>query len=71
MTDAVLVGLIAAIPSTVAALAALVVSLKGNRKVDAVALSVNGRLTQLLSAVGQTQRAEGRADGIEQERSRP
>jgi hypothetical protein len=71
MTDAVLVGLIAAIPSTVAALAALVVSLKGNRKVDAVALSVNGRLTQLLGAVGQTQRAEGRADGIEQERSRP
>jgi hypothetical protein len=65
------VGLIAAIPSTVAALAALVVSLKGNRKVDAVALSVNGRLTQLLGAVGQTQRAEGRADGIEQERSRP
>lgn len=71
MTDAVLVGLIAAIPSTLAALAALVVSLKGNRKVDAVALSVNGRLTQLLGAVGQTQRAEGRADGIEQERSRP
>jgi hypothetical protein len=73
MTDVVLVALIAAVASTLAAglsAAAVIVSVRGNRKTEALAVSVDGRLTQLLSSVGTEQHALGRADGIEQERNR-
>ncbi len=66
MTDAVLVGLIAAVPGTIAAIA----TFWGNRKVNAVALSINGRLTELLESRGKEQHAEGRAEGVESERNR-
>jgi len=70
MTDAMVAALIGAIPATVAATAALIVSLRGNRKVDSVALSINGRIAQLLEAVSKEQRAEGHAAGVEEERNR-
>ena len=63
MTDTIIVGLLAAIPATIAATAALVVSIKGNRL-------VNGRLTELLAAVGKAQHAAGHAEGVEAERMR-
>ena len=70
MTDAVLVGLIAAFPATVLATAALVTAVKGNRKTDLLAIQVDGRLTQLLASVGKEQRGLGHAEGVEAERVR-
>jgi len=70
MTDAVVVGLLAAIPATVTAAAAVWVSLKGNRKVDAIKVEIDGRLTQLLASVGAEQRAAGHNEGVEAERNR-
>ena len=70
LTDTVLVGLIAAVPATVAALAALVVSLKGNRKVAAISVQIDGRLDELLATTRAAGNASGRAAGIEAERVR-
>jgi len=73
MSDTVLVALISASASVIAACAAVaatVVSVRGNRKVDAVAVNINGRIAQLLDAVGKEQHSAGMADGIEQERNR-
>ncbi len=66
MTDAVLVGLIAAVPGTLAA----IVSWLGNKKVDAVKIELDGRLTQLLASVRTESTAVGHAAGVEAERTR-
>ncbi len=66
MTDAVLVGLIAAIPGTIAALA----SWRNGRKADRLAISVDGRLSQLLASVKTESEATGHAAGVEAERVR-
>lgn len=70
MTDAVIVGIIAAIPATLVGLAALVAAMKGNRKTDALAISVDGRLSQLLESRGAEQHAIGHGEGVEAERVR-
>jgi hypothetical protein len=70
VSDAVIVGVIAAIPATLLGLAALVTALRGNRQTKALELSINGRLTQLLAAVSAEQHAAGRAEGVEAERNR-
>ncbi len=70
MTDAVLVGLIAAVPATVMAAAAFITSLHNSRKVDNLTIQVDGRLTQLLMSVGTEQNAVGHAAGVEAERTR-
>ncbi len=70
MTDPVTVGLIAAIPATIAALAALWATVKGNRKVDSIKVDIDGRLSQLLESVSKEQHALGRSEGVESERTR-
>lgn len=70
MTDVVVVGLIASVPATIAALAALWATMKGNRKVDRIRVDIDGRLTQLLASVGAEQHAIGRSEGVEEERNR-
>jgi len=70
VTDAVIVGIVAAIPATLLGTAALITALKGNRKTEALAVSVDGRLTQLLESVGKEQHGAGKAEGIEAERNR-
>lgn len=57
---AIWLALIAAIPPTVAAVAALVVSIQSDRKITEVHLSINGRLTELLEANRVAAHAEGR-----------
>jgi hypothetical protein len=70
VTDAVIVGLIAAIPATLLGVAALITAIKGNRKTDALAVSVDGRLSQLLESKAAENQATGHAAGVESERMR-
>ncbi len=70
MSEAVLVGIISAVPATIAAIAAVIVSIHGNRQVEALHVSINGRMAQLLESVRTENLATGRAAGIEQERER-
>jgi hypothetical protein len=70
MSETIVVALIVAIPAFVASLAALIVSIKGNREVAKLTVVVNGRLTQLLKSVGTENQATGHAAGVESERVR-
>ena len=66
MTDEwtpIIVGVLAAIPPTI-------VALRANRKVDALHIIVNNRLTQLLEATSGEQRLLGAEDEREAERQR-
>ena len=60
MTEAVTVALIISVPATVTAISALDVAI---RKIDQLKVQVDGRLTQLLSAVGSEQFAAGLLTG--------
>ena len=66
MSDAVLVGLIAAIPATISAWA----TIRGNRKLETVHLQINSRMDDLLRATAKENLAIGRAAGAEAERER-
>jgi hypothetical protein len=70
MSDAVTVGLIAAVPATLVGIAALVTALRANRKTDNLAVSVDGRLSALLATTGAEQRLVGHGEGVEAERAR-
>jgi len=70
MSEAVVVGLIAAIPATILGIAALITAIRGNRKTDALAITVDGRLSQLLETNGSEREAIGHAAGVEAERNR-
>ncbi len=66
MTDAVVVGLIGAIPATIAALAAW----HSGRKVASLKIEIDGRMAELLQSVKTENLAVGHAAGVEQERER-
>ena len=66
MSDAVLVGLIAAIPATISAWA----TIRGNRKLETVHLQINSRMDELLRATAKESLALGKAAGAEAERER-
>lgn len=68
MTDTI--DLIAKIATMIAAIWALVATIRGNRKVDRIQIEIDGRLTQLLKSVGAEQHALGRSEGVESERNR-
>ena len=70
MSDAVIVGVIAAIPATLLGIAALITAMRGNKKTDALAVSVDGRLSQLLASNAAENQAKGHAAGVEAERNR-
>lgn len=71
VSDLVIMAMIAAVPPTLMALAAVITSLHTQRKLQDVHNQINGRMEQLIEEVGSTSRAEGRAEGIEAERVRP
>jgi hypothetical protein len=58
VTEPVLIALIVSLPPTVAATAALVMSIRNGRKIEDVHISLNSRLSQLLQA----ENAKGRQD---------
>jgi hypothetical protein len=58
MTDAVQIALIAGVPPTILAAAALVASLRNGSKIQSVHLSLNSRLSELVIAA----KAQGRQD---------
>ena len=66
MSDAIIVGLIAAVPATVAAFA----SWRSHQSISALKIEINGRMAQLLQSVKIENQALGRAEGVEQERGR-
>ena len=58
MSDTVLVALLSSLPPTLVALAGLVASIRNASKINEVHLSLNSRLTELISA----SHAQGRQD---------
>lgn len=61
--DTVLVAFISSIPATIAALGALITSVRGSRKTDEVQKSVNGRMTELLDISKKLAHIEGKEIG--------
>jgi hypothetical protein len=68
MSDAVIIALIVAIPTTVTALAGLVVSLRNGRKIEQVHVATNSKMDQLLEVTGASEKAKGVIEGREQGR---
>ena len=66
MTDAVLVGLISAVPATIAAIAAW----RSGKRIASLKIEIDGRMAQLLESVKVENLAVGHAAGVEQERVR-
>ena len=74
MTDStistIIIAIIAAIPTTIASIAGLIVSLGNRHHVKALKITVDGRLTELLAVTKAAALAQGTAEGIESERVR-
>lgn len=68
MSDTVLLALVATVPPTVMALAALVAAIKASHKVENLHVAVNSRLTELLETTRKAAEAKGRLAG-DQERA--
>lgn len=60
---------IASVVTAVAALGALVWSIKNGKKIDEVSINVDGRLSQLLELTGKASHAEGVVQGREEVQS--
>lgn len=63
MSDNVLIALLSAIPATLAAIGALLVSLSNNKKINTVQHQTNSLLEQRVKAEGSLKGAEGREEG--------
>jgi hypothetical protein len=68
MSEAVIIALIVAIPTTLTALASLIVSLRNGRKIEQVHLATNSKMDKLLSVTGASEKAKGMKEGLEQGR---
>ncbi len=66
MSDPVIVSLIASIPPTLAAVAALIVSMRNGRKVEEVHKATNSMKDALVAAA----LIQGHAEGVKEERER-
>jgi hypothetical protein len=66
VSESVLSALIAGVPATVTAAAALIVSLKNGRKLEVVHRTTNSRLDQLLELT----RTQAHAEGVLEEKKR-
>lgn len=60
---------IASVVTAVAALGALVWSIKNGKKIDEVSINVDGRLSELLKLTGQSSHAEGVIQGREEQKA--
>ncbi len=81
MTDVIQIALIAALPGTLAGLGAIVTTIWSGlltrhatrlykNEVINYKLEINSRMDELMRLAGASERAKGRAEGIEQERGR-
>ncbi len=66
MSDLVVVAIITAVPSVVAAVCTLI----NQKKLREIHIDLNGRLTELLVSTGAASHAEGKVEGITQEQAR-
>lgn len=66
----VLIALIAAIPPTVASVAAVIISLNTNAKVEVVHKATNSLTEKLVSVTRTDALQEGHADGVKDEKAR-
>jgi uncharacterized membrane protein len=71
MSDAVIIALIVAVPTTLTALASLIVSMRNGRKIEQVHIATNSKMDQLLSVTGASEKAKGVIEGREQGRGEP
>lgn len=70
MKSDITMALIAAVPPTIAGIAALIVSLRNTRDIQKLHVIVNSRLTELLSETAKASRAQGQLDGAESEKTK-
>jgi hypothetical protein len=70
MIEAIQVALIAAVPPTIVAGAALIASISNHQKINELHVIVNSRLTELLDSNKRADIAEGRAEGVKSEQDR-
>jgi hypothetical protein len=63
MSDPVQIALIAGVPPTLVAAAALVASVLNHKKIQELHVIVNSRLTELLNETRIASHAEGKAEG--------
>ena len=69
MSEPVQIALIVAVAPTLLALASVVSSFRNSKKLEALHVDVNSRLSQLLAKTETSARAEGKAEGIASERA--
>jgi hypothetical protein len=65
MSDAVIIALIVAIPTTLTALAGLIVSMRNGRKIEQVHVATNSKMDLLLEVTGASEKAKGMKEGLE------
>jgi hypothetical protein len=71
MSENVILAVIAGLPSTIAALGALYVSIVNGRKVDEVHRATNSMKDELVAVTSKEQRALGRLEGASEARLNP
>ncbi len=71
MSDPVKLALIVAAAPTLLALAAVISSIRNSKKLNALHVDVNSRLTQLLEASSTSAFVQGKAEGVAEEREKP
>lgn len=68
MNDTIITAIIVSIPPTIVALTTLFVALSSRRRVDALHIAVDGRLTQLLEQTSKASKAAGKVEGKAEEK---
>lgn len=58
-------GLIAAMPPTVAAVASMLVAIRSRKSISELHLQINSRMDEFMTLIRKEARAEGRAEGVE------
>src|SRR5580698_7149835 len=71
MTLTILLNILAAVMPSIAGLMAMITSLRNAKKIQEVHLSLNGRLTQLLTSTKLEGQSEGRKEERELQASKP
>lgn len=66
----VVIALLVALPATLAAIGALIATVRGNQQIQEVAASVNGRLEQLMAARSEVAHDRGYIQGGDDQRDR-
>jgi hypothetical protein len=69
LSEPVQIALIVAVAPTLLALAGVVNSVRNSQKLNTIHVDLNSRLTQLLLATGASAHANGKAEGVAQERA--